>query len=113
MLEFKVDVSALTGADRLGVAACRLACYEWDEILGPKPEGFDELPEYRGNRFFFGRKKASKQDYVMPAYAAIEDAIGEANVTRCWWKYVLGKSEEEWLRWHVNKYVTAFQRTKR
>ena len=56
----------LNKIDRLGLAYCRLNCWEWDNIIGPKPEGFD-------------------------------------NASRCWWKFILGKTEDEWFRWFVSR----------
>ena len=32
----------LNYVDRLGLAYCRLNSWEWDDAVGPKPEGFDE-----------------------------------------------------------------------
>lgn len=89
--------------DRLGIAYCRLICYEWDDIVGPKPEGFDELPDRTQESCFFRRKKPCKADYVVPAYMAIKEIIGEANASRCWWVYKLGRTEEEWFRWYVRE----------
>lgn len=103
-----VDVSTLNNVDRLGVAACRLNRWEWDDILGPKPEGFDSLPNFIQKRHFWERKKPSKQDFVTPAYNAIKSIIGEANISRCWWKYFLGRSDEEWFNWYISEYIMSY-----
>ena len=103
------DISSLNDVDRLGVAACRLNCWEWDDILGPKPEGFDSLPEYTPKRHFWERKKVSKHDFVYPARNAIKNIIGEANISRCWWKYILGKSDEEWFRWYISEHIRSYR----
>lgn len=91
-----VDKSKLDRTDRLGLAWCRLNSFVWDEIIGEKPPGFDELPNY-------AEGKASKHDYVHPAILGIESIIGEANASRCWWVFKLGKTEEEWLRWYISE----------
>lgn len=31
---------------RLGMAYNRLRKWEWDELMGEKPEGFDEMPKF-------------------------------------------------------------------
>lgn len=102
-----IDVSKLNAVDRLGVAACRLLQWEWDDILGAKPEGFDDLPNFIPGKSLKRSNKSCKSDYVGPAIHAIEGIIGKANISRCWWKYFLGKSEEEWLQWYVGVYIKA------
>ena len=86
-----IDETQLNCIDRLGLAYCRLNGFEWDDILGPAPNEFDKLP------------KAQKDDYIKPAIEAIRSIIGEANCSRCWWMFKLGKSKEEWFRWYVTE----------
>lgn len=93
--------------DRLGLAYCRLNTYEWDEILGPKPDGFDNLPKWAKKKWPFSKKKRTKSDYVRPAMRAIERIIGETNCSRCWWVYGLGRTEEEWFRWYIRESIKA------
>lgn len=89
---------------RLGLAWCKLNRFEWDEILGDKPKGFDELPNYMPPPFFpFLKRKPSKHDYVTPARDAIEDIIGPANVSRYWWTLALGRPESEWFTWYAGR----------
>lgn len=87
--------------DRLGLAYWRLNRYEWDDILGPKPEGFDELPNLWKKRWPWQKKKPCKHDYISRPMRAIETIIGEANISRCWWAYELGKDFDEWLKWYL------------
>lgn len=89
--------------DRLGLAYCRLNCFEWDEILGEKPEGFDNLPNYTPRNHLFKKRKMSKMDYIDPPIRAIESIIGRANTSRCWWKYELKLSEEDWFKWYTGR----------
>lgn len=95
--------------DRLGLAFCRLNCYEWDEIVGPKPEGYDELPDEDSfsikkilNHKKY-RRNPSKYEYIHPAIEAIKSIIGDANCSRCWWIYKLGRTEQEWFRWYCSE----------
>lgn len=102
---FQVDESKLNRVDRLGLAWCRLICYKWDELIGKKPDGFDDLPDTNPKRKPWQKRKPSKADYIRPAYKAIEEIIGEANCIRCWWLFFLGKTEDEWLRWYVARRI--------
>lgn len=94
-----IDENALDRIDRLGLAYCRLISWQWDEIVGPKPEGFDEMPE-SGDKH--SRAPGTKHYCLYPAYKGIESIIGEANTSRCWWKFELGRTEQEWLRWYCS-----------
>lgn len=99
-----IDEAALSRTDRLGLAYCRLNGYQWDDLIGPKPEGFDELPEELALPQRLTSKGARcKSDFVRPAILGIESIIGEAATSRCWWKFRLGRSEEEWFAWYVTE----------
>lgn len=104
----QVDESKLNRIDRLGLAYCRLNDYQWDDLIGPKPEGFDDLPRSVKRRWPWQKKKPCKSDYIRPAIEGIESIIGEANISRCWWLFVLGKTEEEWFRWYVSERFKVF-----
>ena len=75
----EIDENALSFTDRLGLAWCRLNCGEWDDFLGGKP------PQCINRKVML----------------AIEDIIGTANVSRCWFLFALGKPEKDWLRWYT------------
>ena len=45
--------------------------YEWNDLLGPKPDGFDELPD-RSNK----KNCRSKSDYTKPIWAVVNTLIG-------------------------------------
>lgn len=98
----------LSTIDRLGLAYCRLNCWEWDEgIAGPKPEGFDDLPFYDNREFkpFYRLRRyfhpiRTRCQYTKPIINAVYRAIGETNAVRCEWIFEYGKSEEEWARWY-------------
>ena len=107
---------ALTDVDRLGLAYCRLNCGLWDNILGPKPDsvvlcGSDEPTA----KVIYGIA-ASEDIKVTEMMAAIQSIIGEANTSRCWWIFILEKSENEWFRWytverHFPSRVTALKQS--
>lgn len=82
----KIDESQLSIVDRLGLAYCRLNSYEWDEILG-------EPPAVYGHKVLYAKMMA------------IEEIIGKANTSRCWWKFSIGKTEEEWREWYYKRYL--------
>lgn len=98
-----IDEGYLNHTERLGLAYCRLNAHMWDPILGEKPDGFDELPDYtEKGRPSFLKQKPSKRDFIEPAMRAIESIIGSANVSRYWWRFELHKSDEEWFHWYVS-----------
>ena len=99
-----IDESKLSEIDRLGLAWCRLNSGEWDEILGPKPDGYDELPLIPPPRWqFWKRNRLSKLDIIIRRMRNIESIIGNANVSRCWWIFGLERTEAEWRNWYINE----------
>lgn len=105
----QVDESKLNRIDRLGLAYCRLNKGQWDEILGPKPAGFDDLPRCpKVPRWPWQKPGLSRSDFTVPAMTGIESIIGGANIERCLWLFVLGKTEEEWFRWYVTERFKEF-----
>lgn|GEM_PF-3488221 len=94
-----IDESALDRIDRLGLAYCRLNGWEWDEIVGPKPDGFDEMPLGIGDDYL---APGTRSFYIHPARVGVEKIIGEANASRCHWVFNLRRTEEEWLRWYCS-----------
>ena len=86
--ESKVDVSK-----RIGIAKGKFKM----------PKDFDKCAYSSKNpiiRFLKGQH--SKSYYITPAVRAIEKAIGEAEVSRCWWKFTLGRTDKEWAEWYFS-----------
>ena len=86
-----IDESKLSRMERLGLAWCRMNSWEWDEMLGKKPEGFDgmaERPDILPNKYAL----------ICHQMARIEQMLGMPYLNLCWFRFALGKSEEEWLR---------------
>lgn len=101
-IELSVDEKTLSPIDRLGLAWCRLNKSEWDPILGERPVYLDSLPK-RKPRWHFWDKRPEKWQEEIKIMHAIERIIGEANTSRCWWIFVLGRTEEEWFHWYIRK----------
>lgn len=86
-----IDESKLSPVERLGLAYCRLNCWIWDELVGDKPDGFEQMTN------------EEKHIYVHPQLNRIEQILGSPYVSRCWWVYELEKTEEEWLEWRKSR----------
>lgn len=46
--------------------------FEWNEALGPKPDGFDDMPLRRGWKFWI---KDTKRDYTRPIFNIVDRLI--------------------------------------
>lgn len=90
MLE-TIDESKLSPIERMGLAYCRLNCWDWDELIGEKPDGFEQMTN------------EEKHGYIEPQLDRIEQILGSPYTSRCWWVYELGKTEEEWLEWRKSR----------
>lgn len=88
-----VDESKLSKEDRLGLAYCRLNFFQWDELFGPKPDGFEDLPNYNG-------PGKTKHDYIAPIMRSIDLNYSDMLMSRAWWLFGLGRTEEEWRLWY-------------
>ena len=84
-----VDFSKLSVA-RLGEAYVNMNGWKWDEICGPKPEGFDEM--------------TSREKYELPAFKKafrkIRLYLTYEQMSMFWWTIELGKTYEEWREWY-------------
>lgn len=91
-----IDESTLSGANRVGLAYCRLNCWQWDPMFGPDPVGFAYLPNFQG-------PGKTKHDYIAPIIRELKTHYPESLFSRCWWVYYMGKTEQEWLDWYTSK----------
>lgn len=66
----------LAHEERLALAWLRLNRHEWDSYVGPKPDGFDGLPDYGYFSPFSEKEMLSKSYYVRPVMTVIEENIG-------------------------------------
>lgn len=83
----------LSPVERLGLAYCRLNCWIWDELVGDKPDGFEQMTN------------EEKHVYIYPKLNRIEQILGRPYVSRCWWIYEMDKTEEDWLKWRESQIV--------
>ena len=67
---------------RLGLAYNTLQRWEWDDLLGEKPEGFDQLPKFSKPNIF-GRRKRCKYDYIEPAIRTIREICPMVDYWAC------------------------------
>lgn len=93
---------------RLGLAYCRLNCYEWDDIVGPKPSNWESLPTV-SKRSLFGNKKPSKHDYLKGPMQKILRLVGRHTISLCWWRFVLKRNATDFLQWHLEEFGYPFK----
>lgn len=91
-----VDETTLTENERIGLAYCRLNCWQWDPIFGPKPPGFDYLPNHQGPGM-------TKHDYIAPIMLELHIHYPDSLFSRSWWIFQMGRTEEEWMDWYIEK----------
>lgn len=101
------DLSGLD-AERLALAYRNLQHGEWDDYIGPKPEGFDAMPLI-GKKPLVGKRKPGRLDFTCPAAKAILEIIGAANVSRLLWRIAQNGTDEEWLHAYVEQAVLTDQ----
>lgn len=95
------ETTGILNTDRLYIALRRLNRWEWDDLLGPKPEGFDDLPKWTEKKWWQFKRRKSKSDYISRPKRAIEKIVGEAVISRLWWVNELGRTEEQWFQWYT------------
>ena len=76
-----------------------LQSWEWDERIGAKPQGFDELPNYNYKLRHKLLKPKTKEDYINPVIAAIEKTVPRKELFRYHHLHNLKRTNEEFERW--------------
>ena len=89
-----VDETKLSELDRVGLAYCRLNCWQWDTMFGPEPPGFYYLPNHQGPGM-------TKFDLITPIMRELRTHYPESLFSRSWWVFFMGKTEEEWINWYT------------
>ena len=84
-----IDETTLNFEQRLGLAYCRLNSWQWDDIVGPKPNDFDNIEDL-----------LVKNEYLYEPFQRIINIIGERNCNKYWWMFALDKTEDEWVEWY-------------
>ena len=67
-----IDEGKLSPIERMGLAYCRLNCWDWDELIGEKPDGFEQMTN------------EEKHGYIEPQLDRIEQILGSPYTSRCW-----------------------------
>ena len=85
-----LDEAKLGPAERLALAAYRMNCWQWDDMFGEKPDGFDRMTIDEKNKF------------IHPQFMQIDELLGDVYLGRCFWIFD-GKTEAEWLEWRKSR----------
>lgn len=51
--------------------------FEWDDRIGEKPKGFDDLPKIRRRNHHKFTIKATKRDYTHPVFLIVKEILPE------------------------------------
>lgn len=94
--------------ERLAQAYQRLMRLEWDDLVGEKPPGFDNMPP-TGKRRLFRKRKPGRFDYTYPASETIREILGPAQLSQLLWTLNHGHAEKEWLQWYISVGIRKFQ----
>ena len=90
----KIDFSQYSD-ERIGMAYCRMNCFQWDKMFGKPPRGWKNMTN------------ATKAHN--PAFRAymdqLEDHLGEEKMSGYWWTLKLGRTWEEWDKWYHSRMV--------
>ena len=82
--------------ERLGLAYVILNNWGWDDFIGEKPDGFDNMPYWDKD----GKNPQTREYYICPKMSEIKEEIGEAACSRYWWKFALKKGFIPWFIWY-------------
>lgn len=85
-----MDEAKLGPAERLALAAYRMNGWQWDDMFGEKPDGFDQMTIDEKNKFIY------------PQFMQIDELLGDVYLGRCFWIFD-GKTEAEWLEWRKSR----------
>lgn len=115
MIRKDIDELSLSMEERYGLALMRLSCWEWDEIFGPEPEGWETLPDYPGrwrDRVLrrLGLKKF-KWDYIEEKWIWLKTDISPEVQKKCREQFETRPSYDpvrdypktQWEKWRAKK----------
>lgn len=98
----EVDEEKLDRTERLVLAWHRLNGYQWDAYVGPKPDGFDSLPDYLTPRPLTGHRPLCKSYYVRPVMTAIEETIGAFPLSKFYCDHLSKDTTEDFIQWYFS-----------
>lgn len=76
-----------------------LNSWGWYEGFGEKPEGFDDMPDYRRTLKEKIFHVPAKEDYIFPYCAAMNRIVPEKELLRYHHIHNLGRTNEEFEKW--------------
>lgn len=94
--------------ERLAQAYLRLMQCEWDDLVGKKPLGFDDMPLIGESRLF-RKSKPGRFDYTYPASEMIKEILGPAQLSQLLWTINHGHAGKEWLQWYISVGIRNYQ----
>lgn len=75
--------------DELGVIYCKMNCFEWCDIFGDPPEGYEKMTG----------KKLYHDPAFREAFDAVSGMLTEEEKSMYWWTIELERTKEEWAKW--------------
>lgn len=77
--------------------------WEWNDLLGPKPEGFDDLPLFNYKWYHEVFRRKAKETYTHPIYCAVSKLVPVKELMRYHHTHNLRSTNEEFERWWSNR----------
>ena len=79
--------------------------FRWDDRIGEKPDGFDNLPTRRYKLYHIFTRRTTKKDYVEPMFMIVKDILPEEDYMH--WlnvkKYKMMTNEQFERFWKVHQ----------
>jgi len=77
----------------------------WYDKFGEKPEGFDNMPNYRRTLMEKVFHVPTKEDYISSFCMAIVEAVPEKELLRYHHIHNLGRTDEEFEKWWLTEKI--------
>ena len=90
--------------------------WEWDERLGPAPDGWDSMPYYLSTgeearrRFSLRRRPATRRDAIRPVKREIEQHVSSYDSLKYLHMHEFGYTEQEFTEWYLGQLGNAVLR---
>lgn len=98
----KIDITGFS-QEELCEAYSVLNSWEWYDGFGNKPDGFDDMPQYRQTVKEKLFHRPARTDYIDPYFKAISDSVPEKELLRYHHIHNLGHTNEEFESWWYAK----------
>lgn len=97
IIPYKNKIKELSKEEKCRVW-CNLNCWKWDELLGEKPEDWDNIPSYIDNIH-------SKNDYISPIMHQIDKTVKHKDISYYWnCVYHNDMTKSEFKTWHMKNH---------